>query len=283
MVGRRRASGPDTVACTGRRRRRRRTERRREPVGGRRAVLEVVRRRGGVGIELPFSVAVWRRRRGPGRDAAGPGRRRRGGDQGESEDGSERVRMACAPTRHARSCGDRQRRRLSSRSEPPLQALKPDVGGLTGSGPMPAARVPWEAPLGAFPTPGGNTRFRVWAPRARELALVRGGARARMEDEGLGVFAPTSPPAPAATTPTWSTASRCPTRAAAGSRRACAARRGCSTRAPSPGPTTAGARRPCATPCCTSCTSARSRRRGPSRRSIPHLRALPRSGSPRSS
>ena len=48
--------------------------------------------------------------------------------------------------------------------------------------------LPWEAPLGAFPTPGGNTRFRVWAPRARELALVRGGAQARMEPEGLGVF-----------------------------------------------------------------------------------------------
>ena len=54
---------------------------------------------------------------------------------------------------------------------------------------MPAGpELPWEAPLGAFPTPGGNTRFRVWAPRARELALVRGGAQARMEDEGFGVF-----------------------------------------------------------------------------------------------
>ena len=54
---------------------------------------------------------------------------------------------------------------------------------------MPAGpELPWEAPLGAFPTPGGNTRFRVWAPRARELALARGGAQARMEDEGFGVF-----------------------------------------------------------------------------------------------
>ncbi len=53
--------------------------------------------------------------------------------------------------------------------------------------------LPWEAPLGAVPTPGGDTRFRVWAPRATELALVRGGATTPMEPEGLGVFSVARP------------------------------------------------------------------------------------------
>src|SRR5918998_2216041 len=56
--------------------------------------------------------------------------------------------------------------------------------------------LPWEAPLGAVPTPGGDTRFRVWAPRARELALERGGARTPLEPEGHGVFAVDAPAAP---------------------------------------------------------------------------------------
>ena len=55
---------------------------------------------------------------------------------------------------------------------------------------------PWEAPLGAFPTPGGGTRFRVWAPRARELALDRDGARTPLEPAGHGVFAAELPAAP---------------------------------------------------------------------------------------
>jgi maltooligosyltrehalose trehalohydrolase len=48
---------------------------------------------------------------------------------------------------------------------------------------------PWEAPLGAVPISGGTTCFRVWAPRARELALERAGALTALEPEGLGVFA----------------------------------------------------------------------------------------------
>jgi len=53
---------------------------------------------------------------------------------------------------------------------------------------LPGSGLPWEAPLGAFPIPGGNTRFRVWAPRAGELALDRDGAETRLEHAGLGVF-----------------------------------------------------------------------------------------------
>ena len=48
--------------------------------------------------------------------------------------------------------------------------------------------LPWEAPLGAFPVPGGMTRFRVWAPRAGELALECEGARSPLEPAGFGVF-----------------------------------------------------------------------------------------------
>ena len=51
------------------------------------------------------------------------------------------------------------------------------------------SELPWEAPLGAFPTADGRTRFRVWAPRARELALDRRGARTQLEPVGHGVFA----------------------------------------------------------------------------------------------
>jgi maltooligosyltrehalose trehalohydrolase len=46
------------------------------------------------------------------------------------------------------------------------------------------------------PVPGGNTRFRVWAPRARELALERGGALTALEPQGLGVFAAELPSTP---------------------------------------------------------------------------------------
>jgi maltooligosyltrehalose trehalohydrolase len=55
---------------------------------------------------------------------------------------------------------------------------------------------PWEAPLGARPTPGGDVCFRVWAPRVRELRLDRDGAQTRLEPEGHGVFAATVPAAP---------------------------------------------------------------------------------------
>ena len=52
---------------------------------------------------------------------------------------------------------------------------------------------PWEAPLGAFPTPGGPTRFCVWAPRAGDLALDRDGERTRLEPLGHGIFAAEAP------------------------------------------------------------------------------------------
>jgi maltooligosyltrehalose trehalohydrolase len=52
-----------------------------------------------------------------------------------------------------------------------------------------SSAYPWEAPLGAFPGPGGGTRFRVWAPRAETLALAAGGAEHALEPAGYGVFA----------------------------------------------------------------------------------------------
>jgi len=61
---------------------------------------------------------------------------------------------------------------------------------------LPGADCPWEAPLGAFPTPRGDTRFRVWAPRAGTLALDRYGAQAPLEPAGHGVFAAELPAAP---------------------------------------------------------------------------------------
>src|ERR687895_2641794 len=61
---------------------------------------------------------------------------------------------------------------------------------------LPGSDLPWEAPLGAFPTPGGNTRFRVWAPRAGEITLDRDGAQARLEHAGLGVYEAEIPAAP---------------------------------------------------------------------------------------
>src|SRR5919107_1453850 len=54
---------------------------------------------------------------------------------------------------------------------------------------------PWEAPLGARPTPAGDTCFRVWAPRATELALDRDGAHTPLEPEGHGIFAAEVPAA----------------------------------------------------------------------------------------
>ena len=54
---------------------------------------------------------------------------------------------------------------------------------------LPGSDLPWEAPLGAVLAPAGATRFRVWAPRARELALEHDGVRTPLEPEGHGVFA----------------------------------------------------------------------------------------------
>ena len=62
-------------------------------------------------------------------------------------------------------------------------------GAWVVSGPMlPGADLPWEAPLGACPAPDGATRFRVWAPRAAELALERESTQAPLEPAGHGVF-----------------------------------------------------------------------------------------------
>jgi maltooligosyltrehalose trehalohydrolase len=56
---------------------------------------------------------------------------------------------------------------------------------------------PWEAPHGAFPAPDGRTRFRVWAPRATELALELGDGRCfGLEAEGHGIFATEAQAAP---------------------------------------------------------------------------------------
>ena len=68
-----------------------------------------------------------------------------------------------------------------------MGGVQPPVSGYVE--PMlPGSGLPWEAPLGAFPIPGGNTRFRVWAPRVKDPALDRDGAQTRMEPAGLGVF-----------------------------------------------------------------------------------------------
>jgi maltooligosyltrehalose trehalohydrolase len=61
---------------------------------------------------------------------------------------------------------------------------------------LPGSDLPWEAPLGAFPTPGGSTRFRVWAPRAAEVALDRDGALTPLEPAGHGVYGADIPAAP---------------------------------------------------------------------------------------
>jgi maltooligosyltrehalose trehalohydrolase len=47
--------------------------------------------------------------------------------------------------------------------------------------------LPFERRLGAFPLGEGRAEFRVWAPRARELALRVGGRDRALDDAGLGV------------------------------------------------------------------------------------------------
>ncbi len=47
---------------------------------------------------------------------------------------------------------------------------------------------PWERPLGARPVGGGETEFRVWAPRARDITLLIDGRRQPLTDAGYGVF-----------------------------------------------------------------------------------------------
>jgi maltooligosyltrehalose trehalohydrolase len=54
------------------------------------------------------------------------------------------------------------------------------------------AEYPWERPLGAHPGADGTTGFRVWAPRAKSLALRIGGRDVGLDDAGYGVFEATT-------------------------------------------------------------------------------------------
>jgi maltooligosyltrehalose trehalohydrolase len=56
------------------------------------------------------------------------------------------------------------------------------------SDPTPDDGYPWERPLGARWIDGEHAAFRVWAPRARDLALVVDGRREPLTDAGYGVF-----------------------------------------------------------------------------------------------
>lgn len=47
---------------------------------------------------------------------------------------------------------------------------------------------PFERPLGACPLGDGRAEFRVWAPRAGQIALRAGGGEHALEDAGLGIF-----------------------------------------------------------------------------------------------
>src|SRR5215218_1800971 len=61
---------------------------------------------------------------------------------------------------------------------------------------MDSSGYSWEAPLGAFSVSGHRTRFRVWAPRAGDLALVAGGERYALSDEGFGIRSVEAPVGP---------------------------------------------------------------------------------------
>ncbi len=52
---------------------------------------------------------------------------------------------------------------------------------------LPPHGYPWQRTLGATPA-GDGTGFRVWAPRAREVAVVHRGRRTPMRDAGFGVW-----------------------------------------------------------------------------------------------
>ena len=140
---------------------------------------------------------------------------------------------------------------------------------------MSSSDLPWEAPLGAFPTPAAATRFRVWAPRATELALERrraGGARARRPSASSR---PSCRPRPARDYAYVVDGVRLPDPCSRwqpdglrGASRVLDAAAFAWTRRRASG------RRRCATWCSTSCTSARSRREGTFEAAIPHLRGL---------
>jgi maltooligosyltrehalose trehalohydrolase len=55
---------------------------------------------------------------------------------------------------------------------------------------------PWEAPLGARPLAGGDSEFRVWAPKARALAVRHAGGSAPLADAGFGIWEGRAPVAP---------------------------------------------------------------------------------------
>jgi maltooligosyltrehalose trehalohydrolase len=61
---------------------------------------------------------------------------------------------------------------------------------------MPPSVLPFERPLGARPTAGGATEFRVWAPRPERIALRAGGRDHELADGGLGVREGMLPVAP---------------------------------------------------------------------------------------
>jgi maltooligosyltrehalose trehalohydrolase len=50
-----------------------------------------------------------------------------------------------------------------------------------------ASELPWERPLGARPLDGERVEFRVWAPRAEEVAVRLGGDELPLHDCGYGV------------------------------------------------------------------------------------------------
>src|SRR5207244_1110580 len=47
--------------------------------------------------------------------------------------------------------------------------------------------LPWRHPLGATPRADGTVEFRVWAPRARRVAVRVRGRDHELRDAGLGV------------------------------------------------------------------------------------------------
>ncbi len=56
------------------------------------------------------------------------------------------------------------------------------------SEPRPPEAYPWERPLGARRIDATQAEFRVWAPRARDIALIVDGRREPLIDAGYGVF-----------------------------------------------------------------------------------------------
>ena len=154
---------------------------------------------------------------------------------------------------------------------PPSRWTSTETGSSTSSlRPDRLAAVsdyPFERRLGAFPLRNGRTEFRVWAPAPGDPSPCGSAATDHpTEDVGFGVREATvDRPRPARTTSSSSTAKRCPILARAGNPDGLRARAGSSTRGTSPGPTTAS-RAALDAWSSTSCTSARSRRRGPSTR-----------------